>query len=500
MKNKKLITTPGIKWKVFGYFALFVAILVLLLWLFQIVFLESFYKAIKTQNIKSAAASISDSLNSDNYKAVLEGIARKNEMCVLVLNLGEEVVYSVDIMPSCTIHHLKADQLYQLYEVAKTQDVVILEDVDEMQRWGNLLKDDGHRDLFAMPPTGAMRTKDQSMIYAMVVETDDGQNVLILLNTMITPVSSTVETLRIQLIWITGILIVLSAVIALLLSLKITRPIVKTNDAAKKLAQGKYEPPKGSGGYREIKELNATLNYAASELEKVESLRRELVANVSHDLRTPLTMISGYAEMMRDIPGENTPQNVQIIIDEANRLSTLVTDILDLSRLQSGVRRPQPEYFSLTQDIRDTLARYNKLREAEGYLIEFDYTEEITVYADRIEISQVVYNLVNNAIAYTGDDRKVFIRQTVNDGWVRVEVTDTGPGIDEENLPYIWDRYYKGKETHKRAIIGTGLGLSISRSVLESHHARYGVISEKGKGSTFWFELPVTERTDEKNR
>ncbi len=491
MKNSRRIPAPGIKWKVFGYFVLFVGVLVVLLWLFQIVFLESFYKAIKTQNIQSAAASIADNLDSADFEDLLASTARQNEMCVRIFSADGKELYDADVMPGCMIHHMSPAQIIRFYNAAKTENGTAFELMeDEFQNTGLEAGKGGFAGL--VPPPG-VRNREQSMVYATLAQTADGETVLILLNTLITPVTSTVETLRVQLVWITVILLILSAAIALLLSFKIARPIIRVNDAAKKLAQGNYEPLKGAGGYREIKELGETLDYASAELEKVEALRRELIANVSHDLRTPLTMITGYAEMMRDIPGENTPENVQIIVDEANRLSTLVSDILDLSRLQSGARKPQPEVFSLTQDIRDTLVRYNKLTGAEGYKIEFECGGEAFVNADRTGISQVLYNLVNNAVAYTGEDRRVMIRQTLKDGWVRVEVSDTGEGIDDENLPYIWDRYYKGKGPHKRAVIGTGLGLSIARTVLDAHRARYGVVSEKGKGSTFWFELPVAE-------
>lgn len=142
------------------------------------------------------------------------------------------------------------------------------------------------------------------------------------------------------------------------------------------------------------RELAATLNYAAAELSKVEDLRRELIANVSHDLRTPLTMISGYAEVMRDIPGENTPENVQIVIDEANRLTGIVNDLLDLSKLQAGALTLTVSEFNLTEDIRNTLHRYDKLAD---FSFPFTYDRTVYVCADQLKISQVLYNLVNNA-------------------------------------------------------------------------------------------------------
>jgi signal transduction histidine kinase len=191
----------------------------------------------------------------------------------------------------------------------------------------------------------------------------------------------------------------------------------------------------------------------------------------------------------RDIPGENSPENVQVIIDEATRLSLLVNDLLDISRLQAGTEKIKCEEYNLTRSIRDIISRFDKLKENDGYNITFETDGDITVNADEARIAQAVYNLIGNAINYTGEDKSVRVVQKIYDGKVRIEITDSGEGIAKEELPYIWDRYYKVDKTHKRAEAGTGLGLSIVKTVFESHGAVYGVDSTVGEGSTFWFEL-----------
>ena len=333
----------------------------------------------------------------------------------------------------------------------------------------------------------------ETMIFVRVVSLSNGMPVMVVLHSTITPINSTVETLRVQFVCIAAIMVALSLLLALMISRKISRPIVQINDSAKVLATGDYTVQFTGKGYLEISELNNTLNFAASELSKVESLRRELIANISHDLRTPLTMITGYAEVMRDLPGENTPENVQIIIDESKRLSTLVNDILDLSQLQAGVQKMKVSVFNLTQDIRDTIARYSKLMEQRGYHITFICGENVYVRADRVKISQVLYNLINNAINYTGEDKRVTVCQTITGNQVKIEIIDTGAGIPAEKLPYVWDRYYKVDKVHKRTAVGTGLGLSIVREVLDMHGAEYSVISTVGQGSIFSFSLTCVE-------
>ena len=196
---------------------------------------------------------------------------------------------------------------------------------------------------------------------------------------------------------------------------------------------------------------------------------------------------------MRDLPGENTPENVQVIIDETQRLSQLVNDLLDLSKLQAGSREPCLETFNLTELLQVTVKRYEKLTERDGYRVECTADASVEVRADPTMLLQVIYNLTNNAINYTGEDKHVWLTQTVSsDGTrVRISVADSGEGIPPEQIPLIWDRYYKIDKVHRRAMIGTGLGLSIVKQVLEAHRTTYGVESKPGEGSTFWFELPV---------
>jgi signal transduction histidine kinase len=143
------------------------------------------------------------------------------------------------------------------------------------------------------------------------------------------------------------------------------------------------------------------------------------------------------------------------------------------------------------------MQRYEKLTEKDNYIITFDADENVLVTADRTMILQVIYNLVNNALNYAGDDKRVSIVQSVWDNRVRISVIDTGVGIAPEDIPYIWDRYYKVDKVHKRAKVGTGLGLSIVKGILESHGAAYGVESRVGEGSNFWFELETFRDVDE---
>ena len=183
----------------------------------------------------------------------------------------------------------------------------------------------------------------------------------------------------------------------------------------------------------------------AHELSRVDELQHELIANISHDLRTPLTMIGGYAEVMRDIPDETTPENLQIIIDETSRLTSLVNELLVFSRLQTGNEQMDAQPFGLTTSIEGIITRIAKLTEKDGYCVCFEPQTHVKVMADEKRIGQVIYNLIGNALTYTGPDKRVTVTQQLRENVVRVTVSDTGKGIPPDELDLIWNRYYRTK-------------------------------------------------------
>ena len=254
--------------------------------------------------------------------------------------------------------------------------------------------------------------------------------------------------------------------------------------------------------FSEIRQLKSNLNMASYEISRTETLRKDLLANVSHDLRTPLTMIKAYAEMIRDLSGDNKEKrekHLQVIIDETDRLTLLVSDILNLSRLQSGIIEMNKQIINFSDNLHEIANRFSMLDETR---IELDIEDNIYISADEKQLGQAVYNLIINAINYSGVDTVTVRLHTIKGGKVRFEVSDKGVGIAADQLPYIWERYYKvnRSENYKRTVKGTGLGLSIVKSVFEGHGFQYGVESEEGQGTTFWFECNSEKAVTDDNR
>ena len=432
-----------------------------------------------------------DLANSD-ISTLAEEVSAARQVCVLVFEDDGTVIASVDTQTDCILHDMSVRNIYTLKNAAVQNGGAELSRF-RLDAFSDMRPQTG---VYGEPTLPEVSSDNivESIIYTKVVSSGvRGCEVVVMLNTTISPVAATVRTLVSELIIITAVMVLIAVLLSFVLARRVSAPIVRISKSAKALAHGDYTADFTVGGYKEVAELSQTLTYAAEELSKTGALQRELISNISHDLRTPLTMITGYAEVMRDIPGENTPENVQIIIDEAQRLSSLVSDVLDISKLQSGTGELQLSEFDLTETIKEVIGRFKKLSEQDGFTVEFEHDCVVVVEADRTRILQVIYNFINNAITHSTEEKLVRVVQRIveRDGRksVRVEVIDLGEGIAPEELPNIWDRYYKVDKLHRRAATGSGLGLSIVKGILELHGARYGVDSEIGKGSTFWFEL-----------
>ena len=452
--------------EVWKYFLIFSILILGFLWTFQVLFLDHFYKYSKIHDIESVAKIIQKNQDSKQLESIINNAAFDKSVCVEVVGSNFTTLYASSFFGKGCFTGKEEQVRYKYDFITSGLNQTTYQLVNP-------------------------KFDNDTLVYALKL--DSGSYAFI--NTSLEPIDSTVGILTTQLIIVTVIVLLLSFIIAYFISNYISDPIVKINKAAKKMAGGEFNVVFDTGtSISEINELEHTLNYTRDELEKTEELRRDLMANVSHDLKTPLTMIKAYAEMIIDLHEKDKKkqkEDMNIIIDEVDRLTILVNDILELSKMQSNINDLQKEEFDLIHLIEEIIHRYKFLQETENYIFEFHHPEdEVIIYADRKKLEQVIYNLINNAINYTGEDNKIIINIIEEQETILVEIKDTGKGIKEEDLPYIWDRYYKNKKKHKRNLVGTGLGLSIVKNALQLHNYEYGVTSEKNKGSCFYFKIP----------
>ena len=330
---------------------------------------------------------------------------------------------------------------------------------------------------------------NKTIVYGIKLDS----NTSVFVNASLSPTNRSTNIYSSQFIYISLIVLIIALIIAVLISNKISKPILKINESVQKMGKGNYNVDfTTDSSIYEIKELSNTLNQTKNELAKTDELRRELLANVSHDLKTPLTMIKAYAEMIRDINYKDKKKmkdNLNIIIDETDRLNLLVNDILDLSKMQSNIIELNYEYFDLDLVIKNIISRFDYLKETNSIYFKCDIDSNLSVYADKKKIEQVIYNLISNAINYVGEDKQIVINAKLVNDMVKVSIEDHGDGLDKEELNLIWDKYYKVDKQYKRNKVGTGLGLSIVKNIFELHNIDYGVNSKKKKGTSFYFNM-----------
>ena len=482
-----------LKWKIFAFLLGFCALLLIVLWLFQTVFLDTFYRNIKVMEIRRSAAVIVNNIESESIDEIIADISARNDITVFFTDIsGKSLAQNLQADFPADNRRWSGEEDAALITKALNNGGEIFEyttyliegrgqyDTVNDRRWGGRLMSNGQ-------PQG------QSLIYVKIANNKSGEPFAVIIRAVISPVNATVTTLRYQLYFISCIILFLAVILAIIIAKRVSKPIEEISQSARELANGNYNTRFMGKGFHEIVTLSDTLNTAAIELSRVENLRRELLANVSHDLRTPLALIYSFAEMMHDFPDEITPEQTQTIMDETKRLATLVNDVLDISRLENEMEKLNFSRYNLTQSISEVTERTEKLLKKEGFEIIFTHDGDIYVEADKVKIDRAFYNLLINAINYSGENRSISVEQRLINNHVRISVIDQGDGITEADLPFIWDRYFKSMKAHRRAVTGSGLGLSIVKKIIDIHGGKYGVLSEAGKGSTFWFEIMIVK-------
>ncbi len=485
-KNKKKMSIHI--WK---YFTIFSVIIMITLWILQIILFNGYFETMKIKELCEIGDNVISHYGEVDFDTYVEKISFVQGISVGVFDENKNILHRSDT------HEFKVDnnsssngndngnnrwnkEFYKGTKHIEEKDIEKVINKLENDKTDSVTITEKHRGF------GKMIT------YATRKDTGNGY-VYVYVKSALPPTNHTIDVLRGQLIMVTVLSLVIAFILSYFFSKRLTRPIVNITKSAERLAEGDYSATFESSDYIEIDRLSKVLNNATEEIQKTEEMRNDLMANVSHDLRTPLTIIKSYAEMIRDLSGENPEkreQHTNVIIKETDRLSLIVTDMLDLSKLDAGTYTKVTKEFSVSDLVKSAMNSFDVVAERDGYKLKSDIEDDCNVNADEKMLSRAIYNLISNAVNYTGDDKEIYIKLCkTDDNKVRFSVTDTGKGIDDKDKEFVWDRYYKSSRTHTREVEGTGLGLSIVKNILEVHNATYGVDSKVGCGSTFWFEI-----------
>ena len=304
-------------------------------------------------------------------------------------------------------------------------------------------------------------------------------------------IETMIKTIIMSCLWV----MLASLISVYFISEKIINPMKDMTQAAKSFAAGKFDVRVPVKGRDEVAELATAFNSMASSLANLEDMRRTFLANVSHDLRTPMTTISGFIDGIIDgaIPPEKHEYYLNIIRTEIRRLSRLVISLLDITRIQAGERKFNKTAFDICEMARLILISFEQKLESKKLDVEFEcQKEKMTVYADRDAIYQILYNICDNAVKFSKEGGKYRISIIAKDRKVYVSVYNEGIGIPEEELPFVFERFYKSDKSRGLDKTGVGLGLYIAKTIIDAHEEEIWVKSTYGKDCEFVFTLPYT--------
>lgn len=476
------LDTHGIRFRFWLVFFLLAVGITLFIGLLQIGLIRPYYRNSKIHDVSIVADEIGKDVIEDGSRTGISDAMQKtvdNNVCVVMYNDKGNAVYASDSLGSGCVFN--------------TSSFAENKSIGNIKALKHSLQANGGSVSVNMTNE---TTSQEMIVYAKQIRASLS-NYYLLVNSPLEPVDSVVSFFRTQYFFYTIIAIIIASLVAFYISKQITGPIVRMKHEAVKLSHADYSAKFDGGSFTETRELADTLNKADEKLGKIEQLRRDLIANISHDIRTPLTDIRAYAEMIRDISGDNKEKrekHLNVIIRETEYMNHLVNDMSELSRMQSGNETLHMENVDLSEKIREIVEMDMPLIEKAGLKLVMNVPDDLTIYADEVRIGQVIANYLSNAIKHTPSGKKIYINAYyLNDKeTVRIEVADEGEGIPADELPYIWDRYQKSSRTFRRNMTSTGLGLAIVKATAETMHARCGVQTQVGKGSTFWFELTET--------
>ena len=474
----------------------FVGLLICLVAAFMIIngrFLEPYYISNKESRFIELYENLNNVSNDDDWDAKKKNdsllhFAEKNNISYLVIEKDSDVHTNVHDK------NMLKNQLMGYF-------------LNQAQKESSVLKSTDNYQI-----TRSWDPWNQNYYIEMWGNLDDGSQFLLR-----SPVESIKESAAISnrfLLYIGSILIVITVLLIWYFSKRITEPLRELARLSDRMADLDFEAKYTSGGSNEIGELGATFNRMSEKLEstiselkkannslqkdieqkdKLEKMRNEFLGNVSHELKTPIALIQGYAEGLKEGVNEDAESRdfyCDVIMDEAAKMNRMVKNLLTLNQLEFGDEDIVFDRFNLTALIRGVLQSMEILADQADATVNFRQTEDIYVWADEFKVEQVVRNYVSNAFHHVSGDKVIEVKMIVEGDKVRVTVFNTGTPIPEEDIGHIWDKFYKVDKAHTREYGGNGIGLSIVKAIMKSFHQQYGV-KNYDNGVEFWFELDV---------
>ena len=472
-----------------------VLIILLIIWLFQICLLNSFYIDERSNILLKEGHKLSSMVvASKDLKTVSQDIVEEIETFgssyntrILIIDSYSNILFYNIPKESYKGNKASRDKSHE------TDEDFVRRNLSIFYNDLNLEQNISEGNIFTTVRNDRRFTERKSIIVGVPIENNGKPIGYTLLTSPLAPIEETISILKKQLSIISFASLIIGTLLALLFAKHFTKPIRQITDTAKKIAKGDFTASVELDSKDEIGDLGDTINNMSEQLGQIENFRREFIANTSHELKTPISLIRAYAELVKDTSDENytaANEHLQVIIDESNRLNDMVEDILYLSKMESGYSKLEIEPFPIVEiisNVIDKLSFFSSSKNIE-LILEID-NKETLINGDKEKMHQAFYNIINNAINHSYENGQITINVNDTSDIVRVNIIDNGKGIPTEDLPYIWDRFYKVDKSRKRDDSGTGLGMAIVKNILEAHNFKYGIESEIDKGTKVWFEI-----------
>lgn len=475
-KNCRCVSMAILLW---GIMMILVLVMVGFMWVFQIYFMERNYIESNITEVQTQVEAVLDDLKTEDLaynEPLLSSLSQAADGKLLIVN--------------------SSGQLIDLYTLGHPIDLA--ENRTDILVWERIADGENYASILAGAPyCHEAREGSRVISYEQGVPVRYyGQDAYLILYHAFTELYTVLDMNRRQLVTLSILLTLALAVLAAALSKLFTNPILTVKRAVDALAAGDLTAKPNLKRRDEIGQLACSVEELGQALQRVDVLRKEVIANVSHKLRSPLALIGGYAEMVRDITWRDDTQreeNLSLIISEANRMSEMVSDILDYSQLQSGCLQLNLAEYDLGEIVENEVLRCEQSARENHVTLSFNGPEEeLNVLVDALKISRVVRNLLNNAINHTRDGETITVSVVKDGQGCLVRVVNPGDPIPEEERALIWERYQRSQHQGGRRQ-GTGIGLSIVKTILDAHGMSYGVECQDGF-TCFWFQCDKNEK------
>ncbi|KOA18154.1 signal transduction histidine-protein kinase BaeS [Clostridium homopropionicum DSM 5847] len=449
MLIKKIMTFDKITWKLIKYFIAIISIVILICFIGSSIFLSKFYISNKYDNLKATSESI--------YEVIKDGQSPNNLSVNALLIANDNVSFLGN-----TGNQGGGKRMGMLNNLSNINFASL-----------------GNKGKFTN------RLGESFIYYKLSTEMGD----------IITFESDQDISYYLQVIYIVLVVIFLLALIVCIpfisyLGKKFTRPILQLKKASQEISMGNFAFPISITTGDEIEELSQCLSSMAINLQKRHKLQRDFIANVSHDFKTPLSVIRSYSEAIKDgiVNDYQVKEYSEEIIKEVDRLNNLVIGIMELSKLQGGELKLNKQNFNIENSLKECAERFSTVAKNKNIALILN-SENVEVFGDEAYILRVLYNFTDNAIKFSKSNSHVYLKAYSVDNYVKVSVIDEGIGIEKEMLENVWNRYYKHAKSG-----GMGMGLAICAEILKLHNLSFGVESIPNEKTEFYFTIPKVIR------